>query len=102
MLSNKDGRHAWRPFQIIHPVLYVSLVNTLTSRWVDIENRFAKFAGSSDINCCSIPLQSTARRKDKAIQIMNWWREIEQESPNLALEFNLTYHVDVADCYATV
>jgi len=25
-LSNKDGKFAWRPFQLIHPALYVSLV----------------------------------------------------------------------------
>ncbi|MBI3617945.1 MAG: reverse transcriptase, partial [Candidatus Omnitrophica bacterium] len=29
--SNKDGRYAWRPFQLIHPALYVSLVNEITS-----------------------------------------------------------------------
>ncbi|MCO5334927.1 MAG: hypothetical protein M9893_13200, partial [Pyrinomonadaceae bacterium] len=26
-LNNKDGKFAWRPFQLIHPALYVSLVN---------------------------------------------------------------------------
>jgi hypothetical protein len=30
MLSNKDGRHAWRPLQLIHPALYVSLVQKIT------------------------------------------------------------------------
>jgi RNA-directed DNA polymerase len=30
MLSNKDGRHAWRPFQLIHPALYISLVEKMT------------------------------------------------------------------------
>ena len=30
MLSNKDGRHAWRPLQLIHPALYVSLVEKIT------------------------------------------------------------------------
>lgn len=28
--ANKDGRLAWRPFELIHPVLYVSLVNAIT------------------------------------------------------------------------
>src|ERR1700722_20998073 len=27
LLTNKDGRHAWRPLKLIHPALYVSLVN---------------------------------------------------------------------------
>lgn len=30
ILSNKDGKYAWRPFQLIHPVLYVSLVHFIT------------------------------------------------------------------------
>ena len=30
-IANKDGKFAWRPFELIHPVLYVSLVNALTN-----------------------------------------------------------------------
>src|SRR5260370_35486642 len=42
LLSNKAGRHAWRPFQLIHPALYVSLVNHITTRnhWEAIRARF--------------------------------------------------------------
>ncbi len=29
LLNNKDGRFAWRQYEIIHPVIYVSLVNTI-------------------------------------------------------------------------
>ncbi len=28
ILNNKDGRYSWRPYELIHPVLYVSLVVT--------------------------------------------------------------------------
>ena len=30
ILNNKDGKYAWRPFQLIHPALYVSLVHYMT------------------------------------------------------------------------
>jgi hypothetical protein len=40
MLSNKDGRHAWRPLQLIHPALYVSLVQKITeARAVESDSR---------------------------------------------------------------
>jgi len=29
-LNNKDGKFAWRPFQLIHPAIYVSLVHKMT------------------------------------------------------------------------
>jgi len=38
ILNNKDGRYAWRPFQFIHPALYVSLVHGITEEpnWTDL------------------------------------------------------------------
>jgi hypothetical protein len=30
LLNNKDGKYTWRPFQLIHPALYVSLVHKIT------------------------------------------------------------------------
>lgn len=32
LLLNKDGKLSWRPLQLIHPVLYVNLVNIITKR----------------------------------------------------------------------
>ena len=39
--TNKDGRFAWRPLELIHPVLYVSLVNEITNNvnWSIIQKR---------------------------------------------------------------
>lgn len=44
--SNKDGRYAWRPFQLIHPVIYVELVHQMTevNAWSHIVDRFKRFA----------------------------------------------------------
>jgi len=30
LLNNKDGKYAWRPLEVIHPVLYIDLVNSIT------------------------------------------------------------------------
>jgi hypothetical protein len=104
MLSNKDGRYAWRPFQVIHPALYVSLVNKITepAQWKVIRERFKEFQALAKFKCLSIPLQASSKRKDKAAQILNWWQGIEQGSLELALEYNHVFHADITDCYAAI
>jgi hypothetical protein len=44
--SNKDGRYAWRPFQLIHSVIYVDLAHLMTEskHWAAIQSRFGEFA----------------------------------------------------------
>ena len=104
MLSNKDGRYAWRPFQLIHPALYVSLVNKITepAQWKVIRDRFKEFQSLAKFKCLSIPIQASPKRKDKAAQILNWWQGIEQGSLELALEYNHVFHADITDCYAAI
>lgn len=104
MLSNKDGRHAWRPFQLIHPALYVSLTEKITAKdhWKVLRDRFKEFQQSSNFDCLSMPLQSMTKKKDKAAQILTWWQGIEQRSIELALEYSYVFHADIADCYAAI
>lgn len=102
--SNKDGRYAWRPFQLIHPAIYVDLARTITepSAWKHIQDRFTDYAKDPKICCLSLPLASLTKRKDQAAQILNWWQGIEQASIELALDYNHVYHADITDCYASI
>ena len=104
MLSNKDGRHAWRPLQLIHPALYVSLVHKITeaNHWKMIRERFQEFQQLANFKCLSIPLEAAPQGKDKAAQILNWWQGIEQGSIELALEYNYSFQADITDCYAAI
>lgn len=104
MLDNKDGRYAWRPLQLIHPALYVSLVSEITKRehWATIRRRFAEFAEIDTIKCLSIPARSLTKQRDKAAQITQWWQGIEQGSIELALDYHFVLHADIADCYAAI
>jgi len=104
LLHNKNGKYDWRPFQLIHPVLYVSLVNQMTTieNWEFIKNRFEEIKKSSFVKCVSMPILSETKKSDKAEQILNWWEEIEQESLKLSLEFNYLYHTDITDCYGSM
>jgi len=104
MLSNKDGRHAWRPLQLIHPALYVSLVQKITepAHWKVIRDRFKEFQKTTNMKCLSIPIEASPSRKDKAAQILNWWQGIEQASIEFALDYNYAFHADITDCYSAI
>ena len=45
LITNKDGKYAWRPFQLINPAIYVSLVHKITEKenWEVIVKRFELF-----------------------------------------------------------
>lgn len=104
ILNNKDGKHAWRPLQLIHPALYVSLVNRITEpeNWQLIQNRFEIFSGDEKIRCFSLPVASLTKKKDKAEQIAHWWQQVEQSSIELAMDYNYVIHTDITDCYGSI
>ncbi|MCX2680936.1 RNA-directed DNA polymerase [Galbibacter sp. EGI 63066] len=105
LLTNKDGKYAWRPLQLLNPVIYVNLVNKITNEhnWKIIVKRFQKFQENKNINCYSIPLISKKNdRNDKAITIINWWQQIEQKSLELSLHFDCFMNTDITDCYGSI
>ena len=104
ILNNKDGKYGWRPLELIHPALYVSLVNKMTAEehWKTIIGRFGEFAGAKKIHCLSLPIEFMIDEKDRAVQVMYWWHEIEQKSLELALDFRYVFHADITDCYGMI
>ena len=103
LLANKDGKLSWRPLQIIHPILYVKLVREITKEenWNELLNRFTEFRKIEQVKCVSIPVKSEGKEANKAVQIHQWWEEIEQESTSLSLEYKYLYISDIADCYSS-
>jgi hypothetical protein len=104
ILNNKDGKYAWRPFQLIHPALYVSLVHHITeeANWNLIIERFNQFSANQKIRCLSLPVVSQSEEKDKAEQVSHWWHEVEQRSIELALEYDCLLETDITDCYGAI
>lgn len=104
ILNNKDGLYAWRPFELIHPVMYAALVNTITEEknWDKIIKRFRWFGTISQIQCLSIPGESLTKQSDKAEQISEWWQEVEQQSIELSLDYEFLIRTDIVDCYASM
>lgn len=105
LLTNKDGKYAWRPFQIIHPAIYVSLVYKITeeANWAVIIDRFNLFRSNERIECHSIPVVSESDDKsDKDTQIYTWWQMIEQRSIALAIDYQYMLQTDISDCYGSI
>jgi RNA-directed DNA polymerase len=104
ILNNKDGKFAWRPIQLIHPAIYVSLVHKITEEgnWKIITDRFKEFDGNPKIKCYSLPIESNNDLSDKAATVSNWWHAIEQQSIELALNFEYVLHTDITDCYGSI
>lgn len=102
--QNKDGKYAWRMFQIIHPAIYVDLVNNITipDNWNLIVERFKKFKENKSIICCSDIVESSSKTKDQGAAISNWWNKVEQKSIELALKYNWIGITDITDCYGSI
>lgn len=107
ILDNKDGKSAWRPFSLIHPILYVNLVYTITEddAWQQIQAHFKK-ALTKHLKCTSVPIVVENERNNRASmkkeQILEWWEEMEQESFKVSLEFPYMVKTDIADCYNSI
>lgn len=104
ILNNKDGKYAWRPFQLIHPALYVSLVHHMTTdaNWQLVKGRFAVFSANRKIHCLSLPVVSLSDEKDKAEQVSQWWHSVEQRSIELSLDYEYLVETDITDCYGAI
>lgn len=103
-LHNKDGKFDWRPFEIIHPALYVYLVNVICEKdnWKKINERFKSFQKNKKIVCCSIPYESSNKKMDKKDTILNWWNTFEQKSISMSLKFNCMAITDINNCYSSI
>ena len=105
LFCNKDGKYAWRPTQILNPVIYVKLVNLITeeNNWDFLKQRFKKFQNNTQIQCSSIPISPEPdTKKMKAQQILSWWSSFEQKSVQLSLEYRHVFLTDITDCYGAM
>ena len=103
-LNNKDGKFAWRPLQLIHPAIYVSMVHKISKEenWNIITSRMKEFSSNPRIRCFSLPVESDDVQSDKATTVINWWHSVEQRSIELALKYQYVVHTDIAECYASL
>ena len=103
LMSNKDGLIAWRPFELINPLIYAKCVELVTTEanWKSLVDRFASFEGGC-VECCSMPVIAPERKESKQDQILNWWKRVEQRSLELSLEYSHCKLTDVSNCYPSI
>lgn len=103
IFDNKDGLYAWRPLQLLNPIIYVDLVNKITTpqNWKVIIERFEQFRKCKSIECSSIPIIADEGETTKE-SINNWWEQIEQKSIEMALFFDCCLQTDITDCYGSI
>lgn len=104
LYGNKDGKYAWRKFEIINPLIYVSLVNIITeeANWRLVRARFKEFQVDDKIDCESIPVLPSKASKQKAAQIIQWVNNVEKKSVSLSLEYQFLYQTDIVNCYGAI
>lgn len=103
LLSTKDGRFAWRPFELIHPAIYMTLVQLICeeANWKLLQDRL-KILHEGAVECTSFPMASDGSGKHDAVQVRNWWLRYEQRSLELSLEFTHLLKTDVVNCYGSL
>lgn len=103
IVTNKDGRLAWRPLELIHPAIYISIVNTICQpdNWNHIVGHFTSSREGS-VDCCGLPVISIDDSRGTSTQIQSWWKKVEQQSLRYSLEFSYVLHSDVVDCYGSL
>jgi RNA-directed DNA polymerase len=104
ILHNKDGKYAWRPFELIHPILYVKLVNDICNEknWNVIVQRLKQMHKNPKIICCSMPGESEQNKNIKKENILKWWNDFEQKSISSSIDYSLVAITDITNCYPSI
>ncbi|WP_270319105.1 RNA-directed DNA polymerase [Lactococcus petauri] len=96
----------YRPITLIHPYLYVDLVNFLTKddNWTELLQRFGELREKtkSKIICHSLPFVPEKDEEDKKEASLKFWKDIEQESIKLSLEYNYLTKLDISNFYGSI
>ena len=99
------SKESYRPIIIIHPLLYVDLVNLLTKKnnWDYLINRYKKLdkISKKKIICESIPFDLKSEVKNPNYGF-HFWEYIGQESIKLSLEFKHILKLDISNFYSSI
>ena len=104
LMQNKNSL-SYRPFKLIHPLLYLDFVNYITTKdnWEIIQKRFneLRFKIGSKIECKSYQYLKNTSNKNLSLAL-EFWKEIEQVSIKLSLNYNYLLQTDISDFYSRI
>ncbi len=104
ILLNKDGHYAVRPLTLCNPYLYYFMVRTLCTpeAWQSI---------SQNLSACQVPhimagglpvVPAKVEKFHNSTIIFNWWRNMEQRSLELAVDYRYMFVTDITNCYGSI
>ena len=101
-IINKDKDYQWRKLQIIHPLLYVNLINIITKKdnWEELQARYKALTKNFKIISCAMPIYETKIKKETDIN--NWWTEFEQRIIAENLNYSFMGVTDITNCYSSI
>jgi len=99
--SNKSGKYIWRKLQLIHPILYLQLVDLISKNWSSIQDHF-KNCVIKQIYSSNIYEKQNKHKRQKKTQILSYLEELEKSSIKQSLYFKYIAKLDIADCYPSV
>jgi len=99
--TNKDGKYAWRKFELIHPILYLEFLKIIIDDWQFIQNHFQNNK-KDKIYSCPIYTRSKNHKKQKKTQILAYLEDIENKSILKSYEFKYMSKLDITDCYPSI
>ncbi len=104
ILLNKDGRYGVRPIVLANPFLYYFLVRELCGKgnWDVVRGLFEKF-DVPHLTSCALPIVADKLEDfHKSTTIFSWWKNMEQRSVELSLEYRYMFVTDITNCYGSV
>ena len=102
ILANKDGRWAWRPMEMMHPVIYIYLARLISDHWATISDTLRKYVKNSVVESHGIPVVPRDGEKFSGAQIKNWWSNVEQKSLRYSLDYDHYLQTDIQNCYGSL
>lgn len=118
----KNGMLSYRTITLANPFLYYQLVRTITQRdnWKKIQTRMKELE-TQLVERLAIPVEflidnehptqeariqnsseNNNRNSAKGEQISKWWRDFEQRSLRLSVDYKYMLCTDIADFYASI
>lgn len=102
IMLNKDGRYSWRLIELIHPVLYAHIVNTVSNSWDEITERPKRLLEYNNENGLSCASQLWCIDGKLMNQQLAWWKHFEQYTLAESLKFNYIHKIDISGCYDSI
>lgn len=103
IIYNKDGKYAWRKYQIIHPFFYTEMVHLLTTQtnWDFVKAKTKEFRNPL-ITCASMIPAPTSKLNRNEQDIFNWAGNFTNETVRRALKYKYMLATDMTNCYDTL